>query len=134
MLSSFFFFKQNTSYELRIIDWSSDVCSSDLDDINDAAIVAGVVARHETALLPWLDGPPQTNEAGRSSAFIAAMLWLADRGLPPRFQCLEIGSSAGINLMIDRYPYALGGATVRPRPGRTAGGRGGAEGWRRGWT
>src|SRR3546814_2185751 len=26
----FFFFKQNTSYEVRIIDWSSDVCSSDL--------------------------------------------------------------------------------------------------------
>src|SRR3546814_15950333 len=26
----FFFFKQKTSYELRISDWSSDVCSSDL--------------------------------------------------------------------------------------------------------
>src|SRR3546814_3755348 len=27
---SFFFFKQKTAYELRISDWSSDVCSSDL--------------------------------------------------------------------------------------------------------
>src|SRR3546814_15833214 len=27
----FFFFKQKTAYELRISDWSSDVCSSDLD-------------------------------------------------------------------------------------------------------
>src|SRR3546814_16102631 len=27
---SVFFFKQNTAYELRISDWSSDVCSSDL--------------------------------------------------------------------------------------------------------
>src|SRR3546814_1736240 len=26
----FFFFKQKTSYEMRISDWSSDVCSSDL--------------------------------------------------------------------------------------------------------
>src|SRR3546814_8987140 len=26
----FFFFKQKTAYELRISDWSSDVCSSDL--------------------------------------------------------------------------------------------------------
>src|SRR3546814_10318123 len=26
----FFFFKQNTAYEVRISDWSSDVCSSDL--------------------------------------------------------------------------------------------------------
>src|SRR3546814_17136283 len=28
-LFSFFFFKQNTAYEMRISDWSSDVCSSD---------------------------------------------------------------------------------------------------------
>src|SRR3546814_1948452 len=26
----FFFFKQETAYEMRISDWSSDVCSSDL--------------------------------------------------------------------------------------------------------
>src|SRR3546814_3325976 len=26
-----FFFKQKTAYEMRISDWSSDVCSSDLD-------------------------------------------------------------------------------------------------------
>src|SRR3546814_5439508 len=29
-LSYFFFFKQKTAYEMRISDWSSDVCSSDL--------------------------------------------------------------------------------------------------------
>src|SRR3546814_20206802 len=29
----FFFFKQKTAYEMRISDWSSDVCSSDLKDI-----------------------------------------------------------------------------------------------------
>src|SRR3546814_10503766 len=29
----FFFFKQKTAYELRISDWSSDVCSSDLPDL-----------------------------------------------------------------------------------------------------
>src|SRR3546814_9672857 len=28
----FFFFKQKTAYEMRISDWSSDVCSSDLID------------------------------------------------------------------------------------------------------
>src|SRR3546814_972223 len=28
----FFFFKQNTAYDVRISDWSSDVCSSDLPD------------------------------------------------------------------------------------------------------
>src|SRR3546814_530175 len=30
LLSCFFFFKQKTAYEMRISDWSSDVCSSDL--------------------------------------------------------------------------------------------------------
>src|SRR3546814_2270836 len=30
MLCFFFFFKQKTAYEMRISDWSSDVCSSDL--------------------------------------------------------------------------------------------------------
>src|SRR3546814_4033117 len=36
----FFFFKQKTAYEMRISDWSSDVCSSDLgfkDMMNDRA-------------------------------------------------------------------------------------------------
>src|SRR3546814_7545575 len=30
----FFFFKQKTAYEMRISDWSSDVCSSDLIPVN----------------------------------------------------------------------------------------------------
>src|SRR3546814_1913600 len=32
ILVFFFFFKQKTAYEMRISDWSSDVCSSDLGD------------------------------------------------------------------------------------------------------
>src|SRR3546814_17289102 len=34
VLLFFFFFKQKTAYELRISDWSSDVCSSDLNLFN----------------------------------------------------------------------------------------------------
>src|SRR3546814_8563982 len=30
MYTTFFYFKQKTAYEMRISDWSSDVCSSDL--------------------------------------------------------------------------------------------------------
>src|SRR3546814_6364590 len=33
----FFFFKQKTAYEMRISDWSSDVCSSDLEAVGEAA-------------------------------------------------------------------------------------------------
>src|SRR3546814_10764557 len=43
----FFFFKQKTAYEMRISDWSSDVCSSDLlpqfADNGKALAEAGVV-------------------------------------------------------------------------------------------
>src|SRR3546814_17560547 len=34
----FFFFKQKTAYEMRISDWSSDVCSSDLNDAVNESI------------------------------------------------------------------------------------------------
>src|SRR3546814_3302471 len=33
-LMMFFFFKQKTAYEMRISDWSSDVCSSDLRSLS----------------------------------------------------------------------------------------------------
>src|SRR3546814_8936389 len=41
-----FFFKQKTAYEMRISDWSSDVCSSDLHDMRldrDVAAQLGIV-------------------------------------------------------------------------------------------
>src|SRR3546814_3891040 len=44
MFCLFFFFKQKTAYEMRISDWSSDVCSSDL-----------VPARRQSACADRLD-------------------------------------------------------------------------------
>src|SRR3546814_21150863 len=44
MCCIFFFFKQKTAYEMRISDWSSDVCSSDLKREETAGRVAGTVA------------------------------------------------------------------------------------------
>jgi len=76
-------------------------------------LVDAIVRRHDARLLPWLDGPPQTNEAGRSASVMAALLWLSPR-LGPRFQLIEIGASAGINTMMDRYFYDLGGTTAGP--------------------
>src|SRR3546814_2266156 len=53
----FFFFKQKTAYEMRISDWSSDVCSSDLSQKRniaaDAAQVDALAAiRNEYGLNP----------------------------------------------------------------------------------
>src|SRR3546814_17063007 len=42
-----FFFKQKTAYEMRISDWSSDVCSSDL------SISARTVAPEASGLTSW---------------------------------------------------------------------------------
>src|SRR3546814_8129965 len=41
VILSFFFFKQKTAYEMRISDWSSDVCSSDLHVLPCSARPAG---------------------------------------------------------------------------------------------
>src|SRR3546814_6477259 len=41
----FFFFKQKTAYEMRISDWSSDVCSSDLPLPEELLDGAGAVAQ-----------------------------------------------------------------------------------------
>jgi hypothetical protein len=76
-------------------------------------IVCAVTADHDARLLPWLDGPPQTNEAGRSASFMAGLLWLADK-VTCRFELNELGASAGINTMMDRYHYDLGGVTAGP--------------------
>jgi hypothetical protein len=77
------------------------------------AIVADMAVKYDARLLAWLDGPPQTNEAGRSASIMAALLWLSRR-LGPRFELNEIGASAGINTMMRRYFYDLGGVHVGP--------------------
>src|SRR3546814_6675293 len=49
----FFFFKQKTAYEMRISDWSSDVCSSDLRD----TCRKGIITRNDGMITPgWSDG------------------------------------------------------------------------------
>src|SRR3546814_3172606 len=78
----FFFFKQKTAYEMRISDWSSDVCSSDL---SAAAIMASalielstVTAGEEGAkylgsaerVLESLSATPYKAEAGTNGGFI----------------------------------------------------------------
>src|SRR3546814_2288045 len=47
----FFFFKQKTAYEMRISDWSSDVCSSDLDTPgNELSYITNLPSMAVTAL------------------------------------------------------------------------------------
>lgn len=51
-----------------------------------------------------LDRPPQTNEVGRAGALMGGLLQVdAARSMPVRL--MEIGSSGGLNLRVDRYGY-----------------------------
>src|SRR3546814_2372302 len=56
-VTSFFFFKQKTAYEMRISDWSSDVCSSDLG--KHIAVQEGDFVRKGEHLL---DGNPAPHD------------------------------------------------------------------------
>src|SRR3546814_10471844 len=58
----FFFFKQKTAYEMRISDWSSDVCSSDLYQV-PRAVQAGnkLINRDHIFLMAGALGTPMNN-------------------------------------------------------------------------
>lgn len=77
------------------------------------AVVAEVARDHDRELLGWFDGPPQTNEAGRSAGIMAQLMWLSPH-LGTRFALYEIGCSAGINTMLDRFAFDLGGVRLGP--------------------
>ncbi|MES3154284.1 DUF2332 domain-containing protein [Sphingomonas faeni] len=86
---------------------------AEIDPARVSATLKAALVAHDAALQLWLDGPPQTNEAARSAGMMTGISHLAER-YGPRFEALEIGSSAGLNLLIDRYRFDLGGVTVGP--------------------
>jgi hypothetical protein len=71
-----------------------------------ASALEPVLARDD--LLPWLDSAPQTNEVGRSAVLMSGLL-VAAAALGAPVELLELGASAGLNLILDRYGYDLGG-------------------------
>ena len=53
----FFFFKQKTAYEIVSRDWSSDVCSSDLETLPLQILILLVEIRFDAAQI-WKHFPP----------------------------------------------------------------------------
>src|SRR3546814_9113797 len=71
-----FFFKQKTAYEMRISDWSSDVCSSDLRDCR-----VDMAARRLLVRVTAVDGDVIAIEAGLAEGLYAfgRLRWLEGR-------------------------------------------------------
>jgi hypothetical protein len=79
------------------------------DDESLAEIVSASISRHDETLSHALESAPQTNEIGRSGMLLPGFLTIArETGLP--FALHEIGSSAGLNLLFDRFHYRYGDA------------------------
>src|SRR3546814_20448061 len=84
----FFFFKQKTAYEMRISDWSSDVCSSDLLPISSPLRNAYIDFSKMTASVVAVvtdvvrDGKPVVGYGFNSNGRYAASGLLRERFLP----------------------------------------------------
>lgn len=77
-------------------------------DVEAHPVLRQSIEKWDDWLYPWLDGPPQTNEVARSGALWPGMLEIARR-FGPEMEWIEIGTSAGLNLNMDRFGYGLGG-------------------------
>jgi hypothetical protein len=83
----------------------------------DSLWLALLPALDDSALPGWLDRAPQTNEVGRSAVLMSGLLVIADC-FPEPLSLLELGASAGLNLLLDRYSHDLGGLKVGDRESR----------------
>src|SRR3546814_6352219 len=82
LLRFFFCFKQKTSYDMRISDWSSDVCSSDLD----------LLLHFVWSGLPNYDSPHHMKrELPAQAAFLSACVRSGTRRVVVAGTCFEYG-------------------------------------------
>src|SRR3546814_19104307 len=130
MLSSFvfFFFKQKTAYEMRISDWSSDVCSSDLlgREFRPRRIAGEVVEQGYAGIeqspghvLSIEQRPAMAAERQRPAVHTDCEVQIVYRldvgGEPrsplPRFSSTDLGDG------LDRHPRPTEAQMHRPTPG-----------------
>src|SRR3546814_15144595 len=117
----FLFLKQKTAYELRISDWSSGVCSSDLRDIITALAVGSEIAIR-LGYASRLDGFDPTGACSIfAAAAAAARLLRLDEGRMGHTLALafnKAGSSFQSNVDASLAVREIGRAWCRERGGK----------------
>src|SRR3546814_9804438 len=108
LLCLVFFFKQKTAYEMRISDWSSDVCSSDLGPAADSF--------HHFGAMRIAPSRRMTSPFSIGLRTMLSTSWAYSSGLPrrlgwgtclPRLSCAACGSPASIGVRSEAHTSEL---------------------------
>src|SRR3546814_12661196 len=127
-----FFFKQKTAYEMRISDWSSDVCSSDLTQEKPCYDQSALMRRYDVvsqicdAMLQLGWGPYQNDHEDANGQF--EMNWdyddclkTADRHVFFKYMVKTIAESHGYRATFMPKPFMnLNGNGCHAHPGRAS--------------
>src|SRR3546814_2668190 len=85
----FFFFKQKTAYEMRISDWSSDVCSSDL--CCSSSQLLSLRLKEQQLLAKYHDDSPFVQDVRREISLVNNFLQKAQQEVATRSEERRVG-------------------------------------------
>src|SRR3546814_4941684 len=109
----FFFFKQKTAYEMRISDWSSDVCSSDLLPIPPSLHMSSVPrAPLQDLACDWLGRVANAPSCHPASDVYCGRSFQEARAAAAAIDAKLIIVSAGLGLVEASTPIPAYGCTV----------------------
>src|SRR3546814_13232545 len=107
LVRCFFLFKQQTAYVMRISDWSSDVCSSDLSQFGQVVLNEMVAAMGSRECRDIQRGDHSTGSA-------------SNRNRERTEARLELGLNKAPALFADRTDFIAQGGRIDDRPVRPA--------------